>query len=190
MLRVHTMPGHLAKDIERGLEAQREHARQKAKLEAERAELAEAVKRQVSAEEYTKRRREREAEEAQTAAAQQALREAVDAYLTSYASIVAGLRQAAEGTAAALAEMKRIGQWAASLSADGRQPDATNTLQLATDLSLLIPRAYKDGVPSHKFRLGVLEWPSAADAKYPPGADHVEAERQRLTRHILPLCKG
>jgi hypothetical protein len=187
-IRVHTLPGHIAKAIEEGKRAERLHEEAKAALLKERAELAEAQRLQISASEYEKRRREREREEAQIAAAQAALRETVDAYLGHYASIVAGLKQAAEGAAAALQTMDRMGALAASLNDTGRRPDATNVLQLAVDLSLLVAASFKAGVPTHKHRFGTLIWPSAADARHRLGGDWAAEEKARLARHILPLA--
>jgi hypothetical protein len=188
-LRAWTLPAHIARDIERGEEARREHERQKTKLMKERAELAEAMKMQLSADEFERRKRERAAEEQATAAAQAALREAVAQYLDAHEDICVNLRRAAEATTKAPAAMDVVGKLAATLNETGRRPDAANTLELATSLALLIPWAYRK-VPGHRHRLGPLTWPSASEARHPDHTDPVEAEKKRMAAQILPLAQG
>jgi hypothetical protein len=183
-IRVWSMPAHLAKAITEGERAQAEHERQKKALLKERAEIAEAMAKQVSAADYQKRKAEREERDRQIAAAEAALREAADEYAATYAALVANLQAAADGVGKALAQMRVIGQLGTALSLDGRVPHACNTQQLESDIAMLVAAAFKT-VPGHKFRLGALTWPSAADAHYQAGADWAGKERARVLAQIV-----
>jgi hypothetical protein len=189
-IRSYSLPPHVAKTIQAGIDAQAEHERQLAKLKAERTAIAEAMKQQVGLDEFEKRRAEAEREAQATAAAQAALRTQVDMYLDLYDDICTNLRRAAAATAAAMDAMAGVGKLAGSLG-NGRVPDTCSPMQLQTDLSQLWLALLKEGLPpAFRNRIGTIEFGSSISARHPLGTDHVEAERKRLARHILPLAQG
>jgi len=189
-LRTWSLPAHVLRDVERGEAALRAHEAEKTKLMREREELAAAMKQQLSDSEYQRRRKTREQEEAETAAAQAALQAAVERYLDAHDDIVRLQRMAAEANARALAEMGEVGRLAAGLGS-GRRPDSCSVIDLEKALSLLNLASLKAGLPpTYRNRFGVLEFASAIDARYPPGHDWAEAEKVRMARHVLPLAQG
>jgi hypothetical protein len=188
-LRSLTMDAATAKAIALGEQAKRDHEAKRTALLRELEELAAAQKQQVGLDQYLARKAEREREEAATVKAQAELATQVDLYVSLYDDTVANLRRAAAATAAAMDAMAGVGKLAASLG-NGRVPDTCSPMQLQKDLSQLWLALLKEGLPAQfRNRLGAIEFGSSITARHPSGADHVEAERRRLARHIMPLAK-
>jgi hypothetical protein len=187
-LRTMTMPVHIQKAVQAGIDAQAEFERQKAKLVAERQALADAMKQQVSADLYERRKAEREAEDAATAKAQAGLAEETAQRIDAYDDGVTNLRRAAAGFVRVLAHNAAQSKLAAALTT-GRAPDILSPMQLQTDLSQLWLAILKEALPPEfRNRFGTIEFGSSITARHPPGIDHVEAERKRMAP-ILALTK-
>jgi hypothetical protein len=188
-LAARSLPPAIADTVRAGIEATALWDAETERLRKQHADLQAAVAARKSEADYERERAAREEREQQIAAAEAALRQAADEYLTTYTALVRDLRSAADGIGRALAQMRVVGQLGSALSKDGRVPAACSGVQLETDLALLISAAFR-GVPGHRNRLSHLVWLSGADMHFPAGGDWAQRERLRVERQIVePLVK-